>query len=405
MTNPNQPRTLPRLMRYWVTRLLAILLGIGAAVVIFEGMLHLFPGLIPDGRARAVDLGVVQFTVGMGDIFVNRPGIVAPPEHPNDVLSEHRLTWDADGFRVPAHPASQYDVVALGDSYTEAANVALPWPDVMAEHSKLAVRNMGFRGYGPVEESRILHDYAVKTGARLVIVGFFEGNDLDDEVSARWRGEFILPNIARKAIAPFDPKAEAWKTDKTGPFQFPINVEINGVRHPLAFLDSYLTILNAERADYAQSDNIVSLEKTLQDMTQTANTAQTCLIFAYFPDKEHIYLPYVVPEDRAQLLSTIRDYHIERPGTLLVDAPLKSSYEQIMARLEYQHDAIAATLAKYHIPLVDLLPAFKAAAARGEMLYYEYDTHWSQAGHNLAGQTIATYLTQHPTPCTEATSH
>jgi hypothetical protein len=58
--------------------------------------------------------------------------------------------------------------VALGDSYTEAANVARPWPDVLAERSGLAVRNLGFRGYGPVEELRVLRDYGVKSNPRLV---------------------------------------------------------------------------------------------------------------------------------------------------------------------------------------------------------------------------------------------
>jgi hypothetical protein len=101
----------------------------------------------------------------MGDIFVTRPGIIAPPANPYDVLSEHPLVWDADGFRVPVGPSDHYEIIALGDSYTEAANVAQPWPDVLALKSGRAVRNMGFRGYGPVEEARVLKDYGAKSGA------------------------------------------------------------------------------------------------------------------------------------------------------------------------------------------------------------------------------------------------
>jgi hypothetical protein len=45
---------------------------------------------------------------------------------------------------------------------------------------------------------------------------------------------------------------------------------------------------------------------------------------------------------------------------------------------------------------IDLLPAFEEAVARGDLLYYPYDTHWNQAGHNLAAQVIAEALRGEP---------
>ncbi|MGB1285700.1 MAG: alginate O-acetyltransferase AlgX-related protein, partial [Aggregatilineales bacterium] len=41
---------------------------------------------------------------------------------------------------------------------------------------------------------------------------------------------------------------------------------------------------------------------------------------------------------------------------------------------------------------VDLWNAFDAAASEGEILYYTYDTHWNQAGHDLAGAQIAQFI-------------
>src|SRR5438477_532561 len=125
-------------LRRWLARLALVLFGVALAALLFESFFRLFPNLLPDGRARSVDLGTIRYTVGMGDIFVARPGVIEPPSNPNEVLSEHKLAWDADGFRVPARPAAHYDVLALGDSYTEGPNVALPWPDVLAQQSGLA---------------------------------------------------------------------------------------------------------------------------------------------------------------------------------------------------------------------------------------------------------------------------
>ena len=41
---------------------------------------------------------------------------------------------------------------------------------------------------------------------------------------------------------------------------------------------------------------------------------------------------------------------------------------------------------------LNLQTVFDEHAANGEMLYYSYDTHWNQAGQNLAGETIAEFV-------------
>jgi hypothetical protein len=44
------------------------------------------------------------------------------------------------------------------------------------------------------------------------------------------------------------------------------------------------------------------------------------------------------------------------------------------------------------IGFLDLTPALSAEAARGRLLYLTDDTHWSAEGHEVAGRTIATYI-------------
>ncbi|MFN8373969.1 MAG: hypothetical protein U0694_13965 [Anaerolineae bacterium] len=91
------------------------------ALLLVGGVLLAFPQPRFDPRFQ-----LVRFTVGIGDMFITRQGQIAPPENPYEVLSEHRLGYDDEGFRIPARSADTYDIVALGDSYTEAANAARP---------------------------------------------------------------------------------------------------------------------------------------------------------------------------------------------------------------------------------------------------------------------------------------
>lgn len=393
------------MVRTWLLRLGLMAFGVALAAAIFVGALRLglVPGLTADGRARSLDMGTITFTAGMGDLFLHRKGLIAPPPDPYLVLSEHRLAWDNDGFRLSVQPSpdGNYEIVALGDSFTEAANAARPWPDVLAAETGKQVRNLGFRGYGPVEEGRVLRDYGLKANPRLVIMGYFEGNDLNDVVSVRWRDPFVLPALARAEFAPFDPKNPIWVAENAGPFPYPIQLDLNGTQQDMAFLDDYLSWLNAEPATFAQSDNLNALGTAIDEIRATLKTASAppCLLMAYFPEKSHIYLPYVVPEDRAGVASTVEFRRLEKPGSLIIGGRRGSSYEEIMGRLGNQRDAVAALSAGRGVAFLDLTPAFEAAATKGAILYYTYDTHWNQAGHDLAGRTIAAYLNTRPHPC------
>jgi hypothetical protein len=391
----------PRAQR-WLINFLLVLMGLALAGLLVVVLFRVFPGLLPNGRARSVDMGVIRFTSGMGDMFFERPGLVAPPPDPYKVLSEHRLAWDADGFRVPAHPSDHYDVVALGDSYTEAANVARPWPDVLADRSGLAVRNLGFRGYGPVEELRVLRDYGVKSNPRLIILAFFEGNDLNDVMTASSR-EFTLPELARRTFAPYDPNDPIWKSNNPGPFPLPVRFQINGKTHEMAFLDSYLSWLNAEREVFASSENMAKMGQVWNDMARAAGS-NACLAIAYFPSSPHIYAPYIVPQDRDRMMSTVQTMYLDRPGTEIQGKLHVDTFQQAMALLDSQRDAVQDLAAQQGRPFIDLVPAFKQAAAQGKILYYTYDTHPNQSGHDLAGQVIADFLAQHPNPCADQTA-
>lgn len=358
------------------------LIGIGFAGVMIFVLLAIFPQFRP---------GNIVFTVRMGDIFYHTPQWVKPPENPDEILSVHWIGWDADGFRIPARQAERYDILAVGDSFTEAANVARPWPDVLAATSNRAVRNLGFRGYGPVEQAHMVDLYGVNSGASTVVIGYFEGNDLSDAINAD-ADNITLPSEAESfEIKPTDLNAITDRDER-----FPMQVRLGDQDHDIAFLDGYLWALNGKTMTFRRSENMNLVVESWQSI-QEAMGDNACVVIAYFPSKPHIYVPYLLPEYHVPIM---RESKTTVGG---VDQPLRqrvevTEFETYIGNLNNQRDALAERAARTGFSFFDLTPVLRAAAARGEMVYYTYDTHWNQLGHDLVGQAIADYLTSAPCP-------
>lgn len=358
--------------------------GIAFALIMILIGLMLFPQL----RSGST---LVKFTLGVGDIFYNQPGWVAPPDEPYQVLAEFPLVYDEDGFRMPARPAEHYQVLALGDSYTEAANVSLPWPDTLARASGLSVRNLGFRGYGPVEAALVLQQYGPDSAPDYVIVGFFEGNDLSNAVTARDRN-LLMPIDSTMPDEEFA-DLDIWMSDHEGPFRYPMRLQINNEEIDIAFLEGYVWGLNGDLQVYAQS---LDLEITAQSWREMdAVLPDDCLIIAFFPSKPHIYLPYLMPEYQDVLLENVSGLDSE-PGGRIQLVPEDTPFNVLVDRLDNLRDAVAARARAEGFIFFDLTPIFQEAAARGELLHYAYDTHWNQAGHDFAGRALADFVTSDP---------
>lgn len=353
--------------------------GILVALVIIEVALQFLPQFQSNARQNDLDLGEVQYVTGMGDLFHILPGMVAPPENPYEVLAEYEIAWDEDGFRVPAEPAESYDVLALGDSFTEAFNVATPWPDVLAAETNLAVRNLGYRGYGPIEQQHVMAEHGVESSADYVVIAFFEGNDLDNAESYSWRPEFRLPELTQQAfLEDFDWHNWTFEYDYDGPFRYPKTIAIDNSAHDAVFLEGYIWNLAYTAEEMAAKE---SVELTTQAWQNIRQMTDACVVIAYLPSKERMYLPYLQEDDFEQLFT--------------FDAP-DFTFDELLTRLPIQRDVIQEQAESFDFPFVDLSPAFRQATANGDLLYYTYDTHPNQAGHDLIGQTIAEFLTSAP---------
>ena len=104
----------------------------------------------------------------------------------DDPILGHRIDalrtgHDALGYRnsdVPKHA----DIVAIGDSMTYGVSAArdLSWPQQLGRLLGERVYNMGMGGYGPLQYLHLAQHSAPPMKPRLLVVGFYFGNDLMD---------------------------------------------------------------------------------------------------------------------------------------------------------------------------------------------------------------------------------
>lgn len=364
----------------WLLNLLLIGVGVGAAFALLLIFFALFPQYRP---------GAVTFTVRMGDIFFNHPEWVVKPEDPDEVLSIHTLRWDQDGFRIPAWTASRYPIVALGDSFTEAANAAKPWPDVLAATINQPVRNLAFRGYGPVEAAEMLRLYGVNENPETVIYGFFEGNDLSNAVTSQGKPVELPSQIEEFRIIPTDFDSIEVKDPR-----YPMQVNLAGELQPIAFFEWYVWNLNIEPEALENSQNLAFTVESLRAMRALA--PESCLVMAYLPSKPHVYVPYLTPESQVKLMQQAHRNLAEAGEALRTESATDITFEELSANLGNIRDVIRERAEQEGFVFFDLTPILQEAAARGEMVYYVYDTHLNQRGHDLVGEAVAQFLQTDP---------
>ncbi len=375
-------------------RVLLMLGGIGFALILLILALQLFPNLMrstnPEQRSEARTTMRIQFRPLDGDLFAALPGKIRPPES-NEPMTDFSLTWDADSFRIPAQQAEHYPIAAFGDSFTEGYNVPLPYPDKLAELLNIPVRNYGYRGYGPRETAATMRDFAEREPRQWVLYGFFAGNELGDvtrSVVADERSPLAMLGFLAEQSAEQVATQAAINTSEH--YDFPMPVIIGGNYYDMAFLTYYLFRQLAPPEGFAASRTFQLFEEAVDEMT--ASAPDVCKALIFIPTKEQLYYPYIYPSERQYIRQNAYKPVLDTSDLLQIEpAPLAEADEaDMIAHLTDQRDAVKTLIeSKLGWYFIDLLPTFQAHVDAGELLYYPYDSHWNQAGHDLAAQVIA----------------
>jgi lysophospholipase L1-like esterase len=360
------------------------------AVTLAEGLLRLVPGVLPVElqqviRADPRDYGVDHPYIG----YLHKPNNALVISG-RDFHAVHHT--DGYGFRNAWPWPKTADIITLGDSVTFGQGVEdeQAWPAILARSfPRSPVINLGLIGAGPQQYLRVYETFGVKLHPKVVLVGFFTGNDFWDAgmfelwsksgagnymvwrdfgkplsvsldlqqpirnlvSSLLWRAKLLarksqFVNLLLYARDNFNRWIPARKTTFVAP---------DGRRLELA----PQTLAN--NAKYARPGYLVfrAVLESLQEIHSRARADGATALIVLQPSKEEVYLPLVgePPPD---------------PG-----APLR------------------AALADRKIPYLDLLPEFRRRAAKGEVLFFETDGHPNARGYALIAEIVASYLAAH----------
>jgi hypothetical protein len=292
--------------------------------------------------------------------------------HDDFVWDGVRYRYDRNGFR-NAVDVSGADVVVIGDSFVEGWGVTadeLVTSRLAADLGRARVVNLGQSWYGPQQELEVLRRFALPLHPRTCVWAFFEGNDLQDvqryaaaskvwpELSRR-NHSFFLRSFTKNALHRLRRVLEErLGEDATGTLGYPSGVfrERGGANVRIFF--EY----KAHRLTAVEEGALGEVRRVMGEAGRLCRARGADLLVVFVPTKDRVYKRLCRFEAGAE--------------------PLRWASNDLPRR-------IGGLAGKDGASFLDLTPGFAEKAARGDVLYFPRDSHWSPAGHAAAAAAIA----------------
>ena len=293
-----------------------------------------------------------------------------PNPHPYPVDA----TYDGRGFR-NERTLDRANVVLIGDSFVEAGLVATPLiaSNRLADLLNTAVVNLGQCAYGPQQELIVLRRYAMPLRPEVVAWFFFEGNDLsnirqyEDKIKS-WAQTvnahdgfsqrcftknlfFKLSELTGPLVA-----GAISGTNSASPGELKIGTKSTETLH---FLYSGAPLTESDHR------SLTIAQALLQQAREAASDGNGHFVLVFVPTKFRVYEGLCsFPDD-----DDACDWHVN-------DLP----------------DRLATWCREQEMNFLDLTPALRDAAERGDLVYFPDDTHWSARGNEVAAEAVAQFI-------------
>jgi lysophospholipase L1-like esterase len=329
-----------------------------------------------------------------------------------DEFLNHRIRGytgghDEWGFRNVQRPKTA-EIVCIGDSltYGVAALASESWPADLGKLRNETVYNMSLGGYGPIQYLHLMRTLAIKLQPKIVIVGFYFGNDLLD-----------VYNVAR-FNSKWSDYAHFGDEKVEGPaFIFP--------RQPGKFLGGLRDWLSKNSLLYVVITKLPAFEFIRErELSQRISGAERGSLIHFRDDKHNMifnldpearFLDLSDPRIQAALIVTkrvlldMRDFSEKAPVRLIVLLlPTKERvYRNVLKQSGFidsnpalrqaidQEDVartrIIGTLNELNIETLDLLPELETGV-KDRDLFPLTDPHPNKEGYSLIARTVNRYL-------------
>jgi lysophospholipase L1-like esterase len=303
--------------------------------------------------------------------FVRKPGVVWRGRLAEDERSVEYRT-DENGFRNPPGRKNA-DVVFIGDSFTEAAQVAAA--DTFVERTEketgLTVANLGRGAYGPQQELTVLKRYGLAYQPRAVVWQIFEGNDLSDADNfARWKRQPEPPlSLARRYSENSLLQVLLAGTRAVEPRATPVTMRFGGGEERKIALRYRYEPGQAE----AYPLGFAEMTQAIAEGHRLCQARGIKMVVLFVPIMARVMEPWLKFESR-------------------------EAHERWLAggRTAQTSDAahrLAAFCAENAVPFLDTFPALRRRAeADNRDVYIPADEHLDRAGHEAVAQAVAAWL-------------
>lgn len=418
----------------WATLVIVVLLSLGATEALLGKFRLQLPGVIIAARAELGLIGndarwidparyKMRLKPNLETFAEWRHGDIArlgfiPKDASRASVHRFPIRTDAEGFR-NATVREKIDVAALGDSFTDGTTSAVEetWPARLEQLTGRAVQNYGTSGFGPQQELYVLQDFALRHKPRWALLAFFAGNDLHDaEVFEEWeRGQHRLGEglTGPKLIASFrryetlylwtilrvetesiaarlhggsvEAKSAAPPSDQPRFDRGMFTVPLNGRTLQFAFLPPYLQKLGTPRAVIAATRGWEITRKALLQMKLECEANGTTFVLMFVPSKDQVYWPLVERTFPPGKVQEAIDFYCRYNNM-----PLRA--EDVRAHRLDGNELLRDFCAENKIPMVDLTPALQGEVDAGREVFFPDDTHWNEAGHEIAAREVAKFL-------------
>jgi hypothetical protein len=291
-------------------------------------------------------------------------------------LYEVDYQYDSNGFRNHA----EYDsaaVVLSGDSFVEAllTPVERSVSVRLEERLRRPVYNLGQSNWGPSHQVPALRRFGLPLEPQTVVWFFFEGNDLKDvgvyagtignlEERSRRYDRFTRRSFVRNVLW-----LVALMTNRDDRMERRRSCELT---RPPSEGPGRLYFLYAGEPLTAHDDSLLqAAQREILVARAETEAAGAVFVLAFVPTKFRVYADLCEWTEQSDLAGWVRN-----------DLPAR------MAAFAERQDML----------FLDLTEPLRAASEAGALTYFEDDTHWTPAGHDVVADAVARLLSGRATP-------
>lgn len=339
------------------------------------------------------------FLVGAGDI-------TAPTERDDSFW----FVFETDEMGFPNSEAKwhdEYDIIVTGDSFT-VRTAPVTWIERLGELSGDSILTLGAQSWGPLNQEQAVLKYGLDKNPDWVVLLYFEGNDLlnvqqyleRQDSGMDWR-EYDFQGVpwTRRLLTPYLLRhiGERFSTDEEASPQeviFPMTVttDVGEIETVLKF--PHLLPISADYETLQNSDEWQAASRSLLRLDEVVRQIDGRFLLVYVPSKEHVYWSRFWDEvDVNHILErTVTVTLSEGENGRLQFDPTYLSYDRFNDIHNDQEQLVSDFATEHDIEFLNLTPIFiQQMIERGELFHFA-DTHWNQAGNDLAAEVIWEYM-------------